>query len=348
MLKRVLFSRAAVLTLALAFLPLLVFGQRIARSRSGEAAISASAQAFFPLAAGNSWTYVVEGLGAAEGVTVEVGDPVQISGVSYFPVSGLAGVEALLRTDSRGRVVQYLRDEGRDALWYDFATPMGGSWTPELPGGCTGQATVKERNAAPAVPAGSFPETIHIQYGPSDCADAGLVEEFFAAGVGLLSRTETTIAGPRTMRLARARVNGRTIEGTGLSFSVRIDRPVYTPDLMPPVDPEKAIPVLKATVTLENSSDIPVKITFPSTQLFDLSIRNERGETVYFWSADKLFVAVITEVTLGRRILEAEIPLAQNGRALPPGMYQLEGWLVKPDGKIYSGSVGFQVTEPAQ
>jgi hypothetical protein len=100
-------------------------------------------------------------------------------------------------------------------------------------------------------------------------------------------------------------------------------------------------------VTIENSSDIPVSLTFPSTQLFDLSIRNAQGESVYTWSANKLFAAVVTEVELGRRVFEEAIPLAQGSEPLRPGMYILEAWLVKPEGKAFSGSVAFEMTEPA-
>ena len=347
MLKLALFQRAAAWSLALSFLTFPSFGQRIGRSRSSEVAISADARGFFPLAAGNSWTYHVDRLGPEDGVTVEVGEAVEIDRVSYFPVSGLGGVTVLLRTDSRGRLLQYRSDEGREALWFDFGAPVGGSWTPELPGGCTGQATLASRNEPVSVPAGTFRETAAIEYGPSDCADAGLSEDVFAAGVGLLRRTEITIAGPRTMSLARARIDGKTIEGSGISFSVRIDRPVYTPNFFPPVDPDEAIPTLKATVTVENSSDVPVKLTFPTPQLFDLSITNADGEVMYWWSATRLFPAVITEVELGRRVLETAVRLGGEREPWPAGFYVLEAWMVKPDGKAFSGSVGFEVTEPA-
>ncbi len=349
MLKHVSFQRAAVWTLALGFLCSPAWAQRIGRSRSAAVERTADVQSrFFPMAAGNSWTYNFDRLGPEEGVTLAVGDPVEISGVSYFPLeAGMAGAQILLRTDAQGRVLEYNSEAGRAALRYDFAAPVGGTWEPPFPGDCTGPATVAARNEPITVPAGTFRETITIHYGPGNCADAGIEEEIFAAGVGLVSRTDTTIAGPRTMRLARARVNGRTVEGTGLSFSVRTDRPVYTPNLMPPVDPEKAIPVLKATVVVENTSETPVTITFPSAQLFDLSIRNARGESVYTWSANKLFAAVVTEVELGRRVFEEEIPLAMGSEPLRPGMYVLEAWLVKPDGKAFSGSVAFEVTEPA-
>ena len=348
MLKFALIQRAATCSLALILLTLPAFGQRIARSRSGDVMLSADARGgYFPLAPGNSWTYQVDRLGPVDGVTIEVGDAVEIDGVTYFSVRGLGGAASLLRTDSAGRVFQYRTEERREALWFDFAAPVGGMWTPELPGGCTGEATLASRNQPVSVPAGTFRETATIQYGPSDCADAGVTEDVFAAGVGLLRRTEITIAGPRTMSLARARVNGRTIEGTGLSFSVRIDQPSYTPNMMPPVEPGQAIPVLKATAMVENSSNIPLEITFPSPQLFDLSIRNAAGETVYTWSADKLFPAVITEVKLGRRVFETEVPLGSGREPWAPGVYILEAWLTKPDGKAFSASVGFEITEPA-
>lgn len=347
MLKLVLFRRAAVSFLALSFLSLPLFGQWIGRSRSSDIALSADSRAnYFPLAAGNSWTYQVDRLGPEDGVTIEVGEPAEIGGVAYFPVSGLGGESVLLRMDSRGRLVQYLRDQGTTALWFDFGAPVGGTWTPELPGGCTGEATLASRNESVSVPAGTFRETAAVQYGPGDCADAGIGEDVFAVGVGLLRRTETTIAGPRTMSLARARVNGRTIEAAGLSFSVRVDRPSYSPNLFPPVDPDKAIPLLKATVTVENTTDPPIKLAFPSPQLFDLAIRNAKGEVMYLWSATRLFPAVVTEITLGRKVLEAEAPLGQGREPWPAGQYVLEAWMLRPEGKAFSGSVGFQITEP--
>lgn len=348
MLKPSSFPRAAAGSLALLFLALPLFGQRIGRSRSeAPTPVSLSARGgYFPLAAGNSWTYQIDRLGPAEGVTIEVREPVEIDGVAYFPVAGLAGENVLLRNDSRGRLVEYKREAAREALWFDFGAPVGGIWTPELPGGCTGKATLAGRNEPATVPAGTFSETAVVRYGPADCADAGVSEDVFAAGVGLLRRTETTIAGPRTMSLARGRVNGRTIEAAGLRFSVRIDRPSYSPNLFPPVDPERAIPVLKATVTVENTTDSPVTLTFPTPQLFDLAIRNADGDVMYWWSATRLFPAVITEVELGRRVLEAEAPLGSGREPWPAGQYVLEAWMLRPEGKAFSGSVGFQITEP--
>jgi len=349
MLKLSSSRRAAAIMLALAFVALPSFGQRIARSRSkGLAPAGLSARAgYFPLAAGNSWTYKIDRFGPEEGVTVEVREPVEIEGVAYFPVAGLGSASVLLRHDARGRLLEYKREEGREALWFDFGAPVGGNWTPELPDGCTGEASLAARHEPATVPAGTFSETAVIRYGPGACADAGVSEDVFAAGVGLLRRTETTIAGPRTMSLTRARVNGRTVEAAGLRFSVRIDRPSYSPNFFPPVDPDRAIPVLTATVTVENTTDSPVTLTFPTPQLFDLSIRNAAGEVMYWWSSTRLFPAMITEVELGRRVLEAEAPLGAGREPWPAGQYVLEAWLLRPEGKAFSGSVGFQITEPA-
>ncbi|MEZ5364566.1 MAG: BsuPI-related putative proteinase inhibitor [Bryobacterales bacterium] len=338
MLNRIWFHRAAACALALTSLSLCAFGQRIGRSRSGEVSLAVEASArFFPLAEGNSWTYNIDRFGPEEGVTVSVGAPVEMHGVAYFPVRGFAADEALLRADANGRVLQYIAEEGREALWYDFSLPIGGTWTPQTPDDCTGPATIGARNETASLPAGVFRETVTVEYGPGGCADAGIGEEVFAAGIGLVRRTETTIAGPRTMQLARARVGGRTIESAGLSFSVKIDRPSYVHGA------NGVAATLHASVTAENSSDIPLALTFPSPQLFDLSIRNEKGETVYTWSADKLFPAVVTDITLGRRVFEVEIPLEISGRPLPDGMYVVEAWMVQPREKLYSGSVPFMI-----
>ncbi|MCB1018511.1 MAG: hypothetical protein KDC27_01220 [Acidobacteria bacterium] len=338
MLNRFRIQRAAACALALTLFSLGASAQRIARSRSAEPALAVEASArFFPLAEGNSWTYNLDRLGPEEGVTVSVGAPVEMHGVAYFPVRGFAGDEVLLRADANGRVLEYLADEGREALLYDFSLPVGGTWAPRTADGCTGPATVAARNEPESTQAGAFRETVTIEYAPGACADAGVGEEVFAAGIGLVRRTETMIAGPRSMRLARARVGGRTIESAGLSFSVKIDRPRYVHGA------DGAAATLRTTVTAENSSDVPLTLAFPSPQLFDLSIRNEKGETVYTWSANKLFPAVVTEISLGRRVLETEIPLEISGRPLPDGLYTLEAWMTQPQGQLFSGSVPFTI-----
>ncbi len=333
------------------FIPLVSSAQIALRSRSAPQKVALSVVAgYFPLSVGDSWTYSLEGRAAGDEVrTIRVVQSVERNGVTYYELEGWPGVDsALLRVNARGQLVAFDGASAVERLWYDFAASVGARWQPETGDDCIGQAEIVDRNGRAEEPAGSFESVLSVAYGATQCADAGVTSELFAPGVGLIERTETTIAGPLTWRLARAHVGGRTVEGPGLSFSIRIDRPSYTPNLFPPVDPDQAIPTLRARITIANRSRLPLELTFPSGQLFDLEIRDEAGETVYFWSATRLFPAVVTELELspGERVFDVEVPLAMGEEPYKPGTYVVEGWLVMPRGRLYSASVPFEVTEP--
>ena len=321
------------------------------RSRSAppSARMTAGALGHFPLSVGNSWTYALEGRTAGdEARSIHITDSVERGGVVYYRLEGWPSIGgALVRQSSWGQIVALDEQTGAERLWYDFAAPVGAGWTPDTGDECLGPATIANRNAKVDTPAGTYEDALEISYGPSPCADAGVSKELFAPGVGLVQRAERSIAGPLTWQLTRAQVGGRTVEGPGLSFSIQIDRPSYTPDIEPPVtDPHRVEPKMRVRLTIVNRSEQPLSMTFPSPQLFDLEVRDERGETVYFWSADKLFPAVITELgtSPGARVFEVAVPLMAGSSPLRPGTYVVEGWLVAPAGRLYSASVPFAVT----
>lgn len=318
------------------------------RSRSSQATLRSIARAdYFPLAVGNWWTYEAAGLGAGDEVTVRVVEQVEIGGLNYFRLQGFGPSPALVRLTSRGRLVERDPASGVEKLWYDFAAPPGGSWTPERALDCLGPARVESRAGRLEAAGSVFAPVLVIRYGPSGCADAGLTEESFAPGVGLLFRSELSIAGPRTLTLREASIGGRTIRGPGLRFSLTLDRSLYTPNLMPPLDPDRAVPLLKARLTIENSSPTPLLLRFASGQMFDLVIRNDLGEEVYRWSADKFFTQAATtlELSPGRRGFSIETPLAgAAGAALPPGFYTVEARLTTSgDTRRFSASVGVEI-----
>ena len=192
---------------------------------------------YFPLAAGNSWTYTIEGRAASGTVTVRVTKSVETAARQYFRLEGFTPRPALVRVDSQGRLLEFRPDSGTEHLWYDFGAAEGTTWMPELLNPCLGTARLASRHADVAVPVGDFNDALVIRHGTTNCADAGIQEEVFAPGIGLLRRTETTIAGPRSMALTEARVGSRVIRSSWLSFSLSIDQPVYIPNLMPPVSP---------------------------------------------------------------------------------------------------------------
>lgn len=322
--------------------------QRIARSRAAaEPVRQAQLASYFPLAVGNSWTYGVEGIGAPQSETIRVVDSRDIRGVTYYQVEGLVPTAGLLRIDARGRLVEYR--EGRpEQLWYDFAAPTGSSWRIDRPDLCFASATIQERGIEHKVPAGVFRGVMEVDFGPeANCADAGLDRDLFAPAVGLIERSAITIAGPRTMRLREARINGRTVRAAGVSLSLGSDRPSYTPNFFPPVDEDGGIPILRGRLALENSSGAPFRMTFNSGQQFDAAIRNPEGKEVWRWSDGKAFTEAIETVTVeGVRVWIFEKALGDGGEAWPPGIYSLEAEITNAGARRFAAMISFEVTEP--
>jgi len=160
--------------------------------------------------------------------------------------------------------------------------------------------------------------------------------------VGLVSRTLTTIAGPRTLELIYARLGGVTVvSAPEVAFSLAIDRAVYV------IDPQRAAPTMTARLTLRAVHQAePLRLTFPSGQRFDLGLKNERGDVVYRWSEGKFFTLAIGTETLshGEKNYVVAAPLAgKDSRPLPPGNYVAEGWLTTMGPRAYSASVGFEI-----
>jgi hypothetical protein len=203
--------RAGLISLALAGLAAPVAAQLPPRARI-------ASRDYFPLAVGNQWVYVQRGFAAGGQITVQVTNAGQFNGVTYFELSGLSAEPVWVRRTSAGEIVQW--DRAGDRLWYAFGSPAGASWRPQLPVPCTEQADLMTRGADVEVPAGRFPSALVIRYGNGSCADAGLLEEAFAAGVGLLRRAEQTIGGPRYHELAYARIGGVLVAGSELSFYI--------------------------------------------------------------------------------------------------------------------------------
>ena len=328
---------------------LLVAGFAPAQVRRSRAAQTAERQAavqdFFPLAVGNQWTYVLSDSRIEGDLTVEITESVELNGQVYYRLAGFSPRPSLVRMTAGGRLVALDEESGVESLWVDFAAPVGGQWTPEGRDECLGPAGVDDRHVRTATAVGTF-SAVRVAYRQGPCADAGITEERYAPSVGLLTREEISIAGPRTYELSRAVVGGRSIDPRGLAFSLRIDSPVYLPGT--DVAPAEA-PVMRLWLTLENTSDQPLTLFFPSGQRFDVSIENERGETVYVWSANKLFPAVTGEIELspGVETWQTQIPLQSldSGRDLPAGNYTVEGRLTNSGGPRFAATAGFTIAD---
>jgi hypothetical protein len=156
--------------------------------------------------------------------------------------------------------------------------------------------------------------------------------------VGLVRR-EQAAGGPAVLNwdLIYARLGGVTyISEQNLSFGLTLDRYVY------PASAE-----MIARLTLRNTNWEPLELRFPTSQTFDLVLRNEKGDIVYQWSEGKAFLQVYRSETYGygEQNYAILVPLAaRTGAPLPAGKYSAEAWLTTALPQSYRASAGFEIS----
>ena len=321
---------------------------------------------YFPLQVGNSWTYVMRGFAAQGTVVIRVTANQKVNHRVYYLLEGYAGRIAWVRVTETARVVELDPehmvwresdvfvprdiesdpDTGTERLWYDFGGPPGGTWRSEIPLECVGSAMLAPGPPPNELPEGFGPHSVAVNYLPTICADAGLLQEVFVPGIGLVRRTMQTIGGPREMVLVEAVVGSTIHPDRRFSVALSLDRPRYVANLMPPVDPERAVPVLRADLIIRNTTIEPLQITTPSGQQFDFEIRNEQGDIVYRWSDGRAFTQAVTtiDLSLGVRVFSVEVPLSSgDATPLPVGRYTIHGWVATANPNLYRAQSAFDI-----
>lgn len=166
----------------------------------------------FPLGIGFRWVYLVQGVGESHTREVRVLMPENPSDRAGFPIQGyLGGLQAthLIKSGDDSSIVE-TGAGGVEYLWYRFGAEVGESWVMRIgPGGSADcedgvTLTMAAKDEVVSVPAGEFRDVIRIDRQRLLCADAGIVSEWFAPGVGLIRRVEESIAGPVTSELTEA------------------------------------------------------------------------------------------------------------------------------------------------
>jgi hypothetical protein len=119
---------------------------------------------------------------------------------------------------------------------------------------------------------------------------------------------------------------GLAVDGTSaaaekdVALSLRADRSVYT-----------AGQRIVLTLTVTNSGDRPVRLTFPSAQIYDFAVRQD-GREVWQWSRDRMFTMMQTEVLLRpgkpKSYTESWNQIDTDGKPLQPGTYEVVGSLL--------------------
>ncbi len=333
------------------------------------AALSAQT-VWMPLDEGNLWVYRASGAGCVAGYTVSVERSATFGSHTYYALVIDSRITAVISTippsaspvprDAEGSPL-WLRnsDDGRIMMWdekssservYLDTAASEGSTSETGVDPCNSFSKVESRNAKYSGPVGDFDYALHIRYGFGGCADAGLDSDILLPWVGIVSRTAQTIAGPRRYDLVYARLGTATVvSAPELTFSLTIDRPVYTANLMPPVVPDNAIPRLYARMALRNTTATPVKLEFATGQMYEMVLWNDQGKQIWRWSEGKAFTQAFHAITVSRaeRVWTETIRLAAGNFAenfagiapLPEGRYVLECWLTTTEGRTFTASV---------
>ena len=293
-------------------------------------ALRAQPADYFPLQVGNSWLYRMIGgrLAADERYrSVSVDGMETIGDQEYFSVNYF-GRPVLLRQDAEGAIVMYDRASNAEKPWLALAAPTGSSFATAIDQ-CSSRGLIEARDAEVKIPAGEFAEAVQVGF-RGNCADAGFTQQFYVAGVGMISHEETSFAGPRRWELVYYRAGQRNGTGRELSFTVALDATRYAPGSTAGV-----------RLTLRSTNPEPLSLEYSSGQTYDIKIVDESGKVVYTWSADKLFIMIFRQEKFGpgERSYGVAVPLGN----LPPGRYRLQGYLTS--NPQFIGEASFEITQ---
>lgn len=289
---------------------------------------------YFPLQVGNQWIYRVDEGPVKDLRVAEILRTETINEREYFVYKGILGDTARLRLTAENKLV-HLNADGTEALWADFEAAEGTSFSTSFDT-CTGRARVETREATTELLDRTWGNGIRFSYGATNCADAGVSDDLYLPGLGLAQRTYTTFTGPRRYKLTYARIGNASVVTSGeYSFRINLSQKTYA---------TRAI--INLRMTLENWTREPLLLQYTSGQRFDFAIRDAAGETVYFWSANKLFTAEAREETVTG---EKNWTVTEE-MDLKAGEYVVEAWLTTGRKPVFKAQVPITVAEiaPAQ
>ncbi|MBN8192475.1 hypothetical protein JI667_09955 [Bacillus sp. NTK074B] len=103
---------------------------------------------------------------------------------------------------------------------------------------------------------------------------------------------------------------------------------------------------------LYNNSERDMNITFPTSQMFEFTIKNEKGKVVYRYSEGKSFLQALQTTELKRRgtkILKESWDYVHGGNRAPAGDYTIEAVLMGEDMNGFNhplrATASFQIPE---
>jgi hypothetical protein len=275
----------------------------------------AQVQDYFPLVSGSTWVY--RSSNGAGPLTLRLGPSSQFAEHHYYRLDGYASRPIWVRSNGQGGLLQW--DEALKAerafLLFD-GTEYGASGSPD----CNQRARAETRDVNYNGPIGNSDTARQVQYFGGMCSDAGLTREVFVPNLGLVHRGEMSIVGERSVDLVYAQIGGITyLSEAGVQLSMSLT-----------LLPDRNIAV---RLVLNNRTDRNLVLNFSSSQQYDFELRNAQGESVYRWSATRLFLQATSSLTIRGEEVWQDVIESKN---LRPGNYTVEGLLTPSDRSRYS------------
>lgn len=311
---------------------------------SGPAALADASH--FPIHVGDAWVYESR---HPVGSTAEIQVTVDRTSGQWFHLDRFLGAARWV-LPYKDRLYVW---DGHYVRLVDFAAAVGTTFKIDLSGGICNQATLTlaEKGASVRTPAGAFDDCIRVDW-RTNCADAGVISQWYSPAVGLVRWTESNFAGQVDVVLKRATIDGQQFPdpnatAAGVSVCLTLDRYDYFQNRMPVIGPTpRPVTVVKARFAITNNTGSALTFHFRSSQKHDLMIVDSKGTTLWTWSANKRFMMALTRHELAPGdtwVIEEEIPIDVAGGFLPQGEYLLRFTLVGED-KRFQAMAPFRVS----
>jgi len=262
---------------------------------------------------------------------VRAGTPLSLQdGRVFTRIDGYVGDGLWVRTAGDGTLLHLDEETGREYPLTSFSTAAP-VWAEAPLRGCEQETQRATKQAAYAGPAGEFADALTLEYRSFSCADAGILSEVYVPNLGLVRRTENTIAGPRVFELAAARVGNFTFAGRpAAGFDVSLN--------------QASGGQLKAALLLTVIGGDAVDLSYGSSQDYDVVIWNSSGERVYVWSDGQFFTQSQRWRQVSGRLMH-EVDL-NTPAGLPDGQYLIEAWLTAgPNGRAFAAMTPFRIED---
>jgi hypothetical protein len=300
------------------------------------------AASYFPVQPGNHWVYARQGPSGPTTWEVTVAEPGSSAPQRlYDTITGYFPGPRQVRVDRGDDVREWSGMGLRELLWYPLGAPVGTRWEIRLaplplawplPDCVSGSKLVlASRGETVQVPAGVFENVTRVDW-ISPCADAGITSEWFAPGVGLVRRDETSFAGPVSSVLVRADLGPRGLPRAAWAATIGLDAYRYVNNLMPPVGPE-ATPTARGVLEVRNFTGAPVELVFSGCKSVAVEVRDSAGTVVARGRGDDGGCCACTSllsVTVQGGVMAVPFAIRLAGpeaTPLPDGLYTLTATL---------------------